>query len=220
MGKVNLDNIVKILVKRGDDLLREPLRKFEFTGNTEADNLISNLRDYPHAFVLACIMDRQMRAEKAWMIPHEISIEINGFDFPKLLSLTLSKLNKIFHKKRLHRFNDTMANNFYLGVKRIHDVYNDNASNIWSGSPKSATVVRRFLQFDGVGIKIASMATNTLARDFKIKMADKLCIDISPDVQVKRVFTRLSLISNDATNDELIYCARELSPEYPGVFDL
>jgi endonuclease III len=36
---------------------------------------------------------------------------------------------------------------------------------------------------------------------------------------VKRVFKRLGLISKEATNDELIYCARELSPEYPGIFD-
>ena len=53
-------------------------------------------------------------------------------------------------------------------------------------------------------------------------MADKLCIDISPDRQVKRVFTRLGLIAEDTPVEDLIYCARELNPEYPGpgIFDL
>ena len=64
------------------------------------------------------------------------------------------------------------------------------------------------------------MAANILARDFKIKMADRICLDISPDVHVRRVFSRLSFTDKDATTDELIYCARELYPEYPGIFDL
>jgi len=204
----------------GNDLIKKPYEKIKFTGNPDADYLLNDLQNYPHAFVLACIMDRQIRAEKAWMIPYEIKTQIGTFDFPQLLSQSLSKIKKIFINRKLHRFNETMANNFYLAIRKIHDVYEDKASTIWNGSPKSSTVVRRFLQFQGVGIKIASMATNSLARDFKIKMADKLCIDISPDVQVRRVFTRLGLISVEATNDELIYCARELNPEYPGIFDL
>ncbi len=215
-----MEEIVNVLIKRGKELFAQPYQKIEFTGNSNADDLLNDLKNYPHAFVLACVMDRQIRAERAWLIPYEISKEIGGFEFPKLLSLRLDRIKEIFVRKSLHRFNDIMANNFYLAIQRIRGNYNDDASNIWRGNPKSATVVRRFLQFQGVGIKIASMAANILARDFKIPMADKLCIDISPDVQVERVFIRLGLIDENATNDELIYCARELNPEYPGIFDL
>jgi endonuclease III len=214
-----MEEIVNVLVKRGEALFAQPYQKIDFTRDNKADGLLNDLKNYPHAFVLACVMDRQIRAERAWLIPYEISKEIGGFEFSKLLSLRLNGIKGIFVRKSLHRFNDTMANNFYLAIQRIHENYNNVASNIWERNPKSATVVRRFLQFQGVGIKIASMATNTLARDFKIPMADKLCIDISPDVQVKRVFIRLGLIDEKATNDELLYCARELNPEYPGIFD-
>jgi len=113
-----------------------------------------------------------------------------------------------------------MGENFYLAIQKIHNDYRDDASNIWKGNPGSATVVRRFLEFKGVGIKIATMAANALARHFKIPMKDYINIDISPDVHVKRVFKRLGFISKDASNDELIYCARELNPMYPGIFDL
>jgi len=63
------------------------------------------------------------------------------------------------------------------------------------------------------------MATNILLRDFKIKMQDKNCIDISPDIQVSKVFKRIGFIQPNASRDELLYCARELNPDYPGIFD-
>lgn len=217
---MNKHKIIQILIKRGNELLNLPYKKTKFTGNSEADDLLNNIEGLPHAFVLACVMDRQMRAERAWLIPYYISKEIGGFEPERLLKLDLDTLKAIFKKKSLHRFNDTMANNFYNAIKLIHDKYNDDASNIWKGNPKSATIVRRFLEFKGVGVKISTMAVNILARDFKISMQDKLCIDISPDVQVKRVFIRLGFIPKEASNDELIYCARELYPEYPGIFDL
>uniref|UniRef100_A0A7V4G6P3 Iron-sulfur cluster loop n=1 Tax=Desulfobacca acetoxidans TaxID=60893 RepID=A0A7V4G6P3_9BACT len=215
-----MNDAIKVLIKKGQEIVNQPYKKVYFTGQKEADSLLNDLKKFPHAFVLACVMDRQIKAERAWMIPFEISDEIGGFDFQKLFALPLKKIKRVFQKRALHRFNETMAENFYLAIKKIHETYNSDASNIWKDNPKSATVVRRFLQFKGVGVKIASMAANILARDFKIQFADKICIDISPDVQVNRVFIRLGLIDKNATRDELIYCARELHPEYPGVLDL
>lgn len=216
----NKDKIVKILIQEGKELLNQPYKKIEFTKNPEADNLLNNLKKYPHAFVLACVMDRQINAERAWMIPYRISKAIGGFKFSKLISLKPESIKTIFKRRNLHRFNEVMAENFYLAIQKIHKGYNSNASDIWKSRPRSAAVVRKFLEFKGVGVKIATMATNILAREFKIPMKDYVCIDISPDVHVKRVFKRLGFMSQDASNDELIYCARELNPEYPGIFDL
>jgi len=217
---MNKEKIVEILIQKGQDLFSQPYKRIEFTKDPEADKFLNNLKEYPHAFVLACIMDRQMKAERAWLIPYKIFKEIGGFEFSRLLKLDATQILKIFKNKNLHRFNETMAKNFYLGIQKIHRDYNGNASNIWKGKPRSAAVVRRFLEFKGVGVKIATMAVNILAREFKLPMKDYICIDISPDVYVNRVFKRLGLIPKDASNDELIYRARELNPEYPGIFDL
>jgi endonuclease III len=214
------DKITKILIKRGEELLSAPYKFVRFTENVEADKLLNNFDNYPHAFVLACVMDRQIKAERAWLIPYYISLELGGFEFNRLVKTDLSLIKSIFSKRKLHRFNDIMAENFYNAVQDIYKKYGGFASNIWTGKPKSATIVRRFLEFKGVGIKIATMATNILARDFKIPMQDKTCIDISSDVQVKRVFTRIGFITKETSNDGLIYCARELNPQYPGIFDL
>jgi len=214
------EKIVEILIKRGKELLNQPYRKITFTGNPEADDLLNDIKNFPHAFLLACIMDRQMKAERAWLIPYKIFKEIGGFEFSRLLRISQKRFKEIFNRKSLHRFNDKMAENFYLGIQKIHIDYHDDASNIWKGTPKSSTVVKRFLEFNGIGVKIATMAANILAREFKIPMSDYICIDISPDTHVRRVFKRLGFISKNASNDELIYAARELNPEYPGIFDL
>ena len=81
----------------------------QFVDNAEANDLISNLKDYPHAFVLACLMDRQVKAERAWMIPFEIKNSIGTFDFNDLLNISLDEYKTIFNDHKLHRFNDTMA---------------------------------------------------------------------------------------------------------------
>ena len=63
------------------------------------------------------------------------------------------------------------------------------------------------------------MASNILARNFKVKFKDYYSIDISADVHIKRVFHRLGLTSKSASTEEVIYKARALHPEFPGVLD-
>jgi endonuclease III len=75
------------------------------------------------------------------------------------------------------------------------------------------------LEFNGIGSKIASMAANALARDFKVPFRDYYSIDISADVHVRRVFGRLGLPSPDATVEQLIFRARALHPQFPGLLD-
>jgi len=220
MNFKTVDPIVDILITRGQNLLNSPFKPYEFTKNPIIDKYLNDLDYYPHFFVLACVMDRQMKAERAWMIPYFVSQEIGHQDFQSFSKLSLEETNKIFQDNRLHRFNEIMANYLYKAIQRIKTNYQGDASLLWKTNLSSATIMRRFLQFDGIGIKIASMATNILARDFKVPMKDKICIDISPDVHVRRVFTRIGFIEKGATVEELVYCAKEMNPEYPGIFDL
>jgi endonuclease III len=212
---------VEILRRKGDRLLLAPPEPIKFTGIEAPDALLNDLDVHPHAFVIACIMDRQMKAEKAWAIPYEIRQALGDFSFSKLKKLTLDDAVNVFTKpKKLHRYSEDMAKNFFLAIGRIDKVYSGNAANIWNDTPSSARLVRRFLEFRGVGPKIGTMAANMLARDFKIPVTDRISIDISPDVHVMRVFRRLGLLDENASNEELIYLARELNPQYPGIFDL
>ena len=44
-------------------------------------------------------------------------------------------------------------------------------------------------------------------------------IDISVDVHVRRVFYRLGLTKKESTAEQVIYKARALNPEFPGMLD-
>lgn len=112
-----------------------------------------------------------------------------------------------------------MAKIFYEGVLKIKNDYDGCASKIWANNPSSSSVVYRFLEFKGSGIKISTMAANILARQFKIPFSDYYSIDISPDVHVKRVMQRMGYIPINSNNDLIIYKARELNPEFPGIID-
>ncbi len=213
--------ITNILVERGEELFTAPRRPVEFSKEPDADALLNDLDHHPHAFVLACVMDRQIKAERAWVIPHRIAQALGGFSISMLSALSLAAVRLLLTKpENLHRFPERMSRNFHSAIDRIATVYGGDASRIWRDEPASAEVVLGFLQFRGVGPKIATMATNILARDFKVPLRDYYSIDISADVHVKRVFRRLGLVSDGAKLEEVIYRARALNPEFPGLVDL
>ena len=210
-----------LLLQRGEELFRSPRQIRHFTNVEDGDALLNDLENYPHAFVLACVMDRQIKAERAWLIPYLISQKIGGFEFSRLRALSLATVQELMTLPvPLHRFPNRMGENFHDALRIIDEGYAGDASNIWRGKPSSAAVVYRFLQFRGVGPKIATMATNILAREFKVELSDYYSVDVSADVHVRRVFSRLGLVSQDASIDELIYRARSLYPEFPGLLDL
>lgn len=211
------------LVSEAEKRLEKPASPVVFTEDDAADELLNDLQRHPHAFVLACIMDQQVPASKAWFVPYKLGQRLGSFEFEALAAWTEEEILEAMRRPTdLHRFPDRMGKFLYAAVRRIEAVYDGNASRIWADEPPSAAIVRRFLEFKGVGPKIATMAANILVRDFRVPVSDKYSIDISADVHVKRVFRRLGLVKNGADNDvanTVIYTARELHPEYPGIFD-
>lgn len=190
-----------------------------FVDDEEANSILNDLEKYPHAYVLACLMGRQIKAERAWAIPYAIYKELNSFLLEDLSEVGLSELKRIFNANKLHRFNDTMASVFHDAVLQIKNIYDGNAAKIWNNNPSSSAVVYKFLEFKGSGIKISTMAANILARQFRIPFSDYYSIDISPDVHIIRVMKRMGFVSSDANNDMVIYKARELNPVFPGIID-
>jgi endonuclease-3 len=219
LNKCTKNEIGQRLVANGKKLFHDEPQFIEFSKDLESDVLTNDLENYPHAFVIGCVMDRQIKAEKAWGIPLQIKQRIGNFEFTTLRSLSQEDtLTHFTEPSPLHRFNSDMAKYCFLAIERIDKTYQGDASEIWSNTPSSAELVFRFLQFSGIGQKIATMAANILAREFKIPLRDYYSIDVSVDSHVKRVFQRLNLV--DSSNvDSIVFKARVISPEFPGLVD-
>ena len=220
----SLNHLADQLVREGYERLAAPPGAIKFTGVQEADILLNDIDGHPHAFVFACVMDRQIKTEKAWQIPYKLKQRLGFFDFANLATLGESSPGKLeeamLQPTPLHRFPNEMSKNLLAAIHRIRNEFCGNAGAIWTGRPSSATIVRRFLEFRAVGQKIATMAANILVRDFRVEVSDRYSIDISVDVQVTRVFARMGFVPQDSSVDYLIFRARELHPNYPGIFDL
>ena len=188
---------------------------------------MNDLERYPHAFVLACVADRQTKADIAWGLPHAIREAASGFELDTLLRLPEGEWASVL-KSSGHRLGTEMARLLPAAVRHIADRYGGDASRIWADGSSGAAVARRFLAFDGVGPKIANMAVNILIRDFHIGLATPMP-DIAVDTHVLRVFERLGLLdglehsqlrsTKDKQGLRLQLRARELSPEWPGELD-
>jgi endonuclease III len=209
------------IIKIGLDLFNDKERvKVHFLDDDRANDLLNDIDNNPHVYVLACLMDRQIKAEKAWLIPQKIFDILHTSEIDDLSKVPLEKYVEIFNENNLHRFNNEMASIFYAGVQDIKIKYDGFVSNIWLNRPSSALVVYRFLEFKGCGIKIATMAANILARQYKIEFSDYYSIDVSPDTHVMRVMKRMGYVPAESSREMVIYKARELYPEFPGIIDL
>ena len=217
----SLDALRDRLVTAGRAALSSARTQVPFTQDPAADELLNDLEGHPHAFVCAALVDRQVTAEIAWRVALKVRERLGSFEFDDLASLTEAEWLPIMRKPEpAHRFPEIMAKTLFLAIQRVKTRYGGDASQIWRGQPSSATIVRRFLEFHGAGPKIATMAANILVRDFHVGLSDYRYIDISADVQVRRVMARLGFVEEGAKSDVVIYAARELNPDFPGIFDL
>lgn len=212
--------IARTLIQRGRSVRRGAIGRPEFTPHSAANALVSDLERYPHAYVIACLMDRQIKAERAWEIPHRLAERLGTFEFRELRRLRRATLARAMREPtNLHRFAEIMGGVVHDAIRLMDSRYDGDASAIWSGRPSSADLVLRFLEFPGAGAKIATMATNLLVRYWSIPLADHFSIDISVDVHVRRVLTRLRLVEPGASVEQVVYTARAMSPTFPGLID-
>ncbi len=191
-----------------------------------ADLLVRNIEEYPHAYVLACLMDTGVDADIAWSIPYRVYLEIGSFDIDDLFNVKQEDYIKMFSGvNKWHRYPVNKAKYFYSGVQKIvtNEFMSGDASRIWANKPSSYNVISRFMDFKGCGFKIANMATNILYSHFGVELSDYSSVDIAPDAHTMRVFQRLGLTPYvedlEIARIYTILKARELYPIFPGIVD-
>ena len=68
-------------------------------------------------------MDRQIKAERAWIIPFEIKEHLGSFKFHDLIEVPQEDYIKIFNDLKLHRFNNTMAIVFFEALELVESIF-------------------------------------------------------------------------------------------------
>lgn len=215
-----IGNLVSAIRNLNDKFSNSPKYATFLSKDSNRNNRLCDIDSEPHLFLIACLMDRQISAEKAWNLPFELENRIGLYTMHSLSIKNVAELeNAMQNPTPLHRYSQKQAQYLWRMSRDVVKKYAGQANKIWAGCPTSAEVVWRLLEFDGIGRKIATMTANILVRDLKVKMLDRTSIDISVDTHVGRVFQRLGL-SNSKDTDAIIYRARSLCPDYPGVLDL
>ena len=214
-----LEKIKFILSRRHFEEMEREITSFNFSNVKEADTLIKDIKNNPEALFIGALMDRRINAEKAWTIPYHILNDFGTLKMNNLNNVSLDEWILYFKNNHLHIDNKGMAKVLFLGIKKVINEYEGDPSNIWVNQPKAIEIVNRLKEFYGVGEKISTMLVNILFRDFKISFSSLSGIDISPDIQVVKVFKRLGLIVSNSKS-ETIRVAREMNPDFPGIYDL
>lgn len=213
--------IIRWLVRNGNRAVHAPRCPVKFSPKPHVNHVLNDIERHPHLFVLGLQMDRGIESALAWEVPFRVREELGleSFEFSVLREPSIEDLVKVFIETGLHRYPAKMARIFYNTLEHIAQDYDDDARRIWNDRPSSATLIKRFLQFDGMALRMAAKAAHTLHRDFKVPLADATSLDVSPEEDVHRVFARLGFIGRNSSDEELIYVARELHVKYPAVFE-
>ena len=161
-----MKHVVKQMIDIGNEQLKGQKEDIPFTKNSSWNKLLNDIEDHSHLFVLGCVGDKQIKALRAWGIPMLIGEQIGSYEFKEFDKLSRSDYIDLFEQNKYHRFNSIVGNQYYDAIKKIKQEYNSKANQIWKNG-NSAQIFGRFLQFDGFGQKIASMAVNILVRHFK-----------------------------------------------------
>jgi hypothetical protein len=127
------------LVAEGEEALRAEPGLVRFTGNHEADELLNDLANHPHAFVFAAFVDRQVKVERAWMVPLLLRQRLGSFEIRDLESLPEGQwLSLMREPAPAHRMPETMARVLHRATGRILTHYAGDASRIWAGKAIAA----------------------------------------------------------------------------------
>ncbi len=211
-GKVPVEEKLDTILRYGREVAKG--KHLFFSPNADANELVQK---EPFAFLMAVLMDQMMPAEIVWTIPWELQGIWGHLDPKKIAEMTPDHIVRSFIRKP--RFPNNMASWIISAARKVNREYYGRADNIWNDNPLTSDLQNRFNSFEGISQKKASMATNILARDFRIPVRHYSGVDISVDQHVIRVFNRLGL-TEDPSGADIVERARELHPDFPGELDL
>ena len=173
-------------------------------------------RDNPFAFLVGAVLNKMMRAEKAWEIPYHIHRkgELDSAEFARREESDLASLLASLPVKPHYwvKGGRTLKETAELVMQ-----YGGNASGIWEGATPREVEKRLRGIFD-VGPGISAMTVGILHDDFEAFRGHEQDIDVKADRNVVRVFKRVGFIEKEDAR-AAVEAARQLNPQFPGALN-
>lgn len=117
-----VDDIISQLKQFGAESLEPGIGVSGIDVEPAARDLVNDLERYPHAFVLACIADRQTKSDIAWSLPLAIRKAAGGFDLDALLRLREDEWASVLASSG-HPLATKMARSLPAAMRHIGDRY-------------------------------------------------------------------------------------------------
>ena len=165
-------------------------------------------------FLLGCILDWQIHADRAWENARRLAEDVLGDPedlWGAIAAIPLAQWMERFNQYSLHRFQKGHERVWTIG-RRVLSQYRGDARNIWKDVPPSEALSR--LEDLGVGEQISRMVVGALMDTGQIEGIG----DVKPDRHVCRVLGRI-LEGSPFQPDQVVYASRQLSPENPWLLD-
>jgi uncharacterized HhH-GPD family protein len=145
-----------------------------FTDNPEACALLAN---DPFALLVGFAIDQQVPVQKAFAGPYVLKQRIGTLDPKKLAALDLEPAFR--EKPAIHRFPGSMASRVRELAAVVAEVYDGDASRIWSEASDTEDLKRRITALPGFGPMKVTALSAVLARRLGVKVAAPLAPDFA-----------------------------------------
>ena len=123
--------------------------KLPFTGNPEADELVSS---DALALLVGFALDQQVTVQKAFAGPLDIRSRLGHLDAKRMAAMDPAELDRVFRERpAIHRFPGSMAGKVQALAAAIAERYDGDASRIWREAADGKDLERRLLELPGIG---------------------------------------------------------------------
>lgn len=168
-------------------------------------------------FLLASILDYQMRAELVWENARRLAEDIFGDPddlWHRITNVTLEEWSEKRRVYSLHRFPKGHERVWTIG-KRIVQQYEGDARNIWKTQSIEATL---YCLYDlGVGEQISRMIVGALIDVGQITGKSDVKVDIHVRRALGRILRGSEFLDNEA--EIIIEITRDMNPDNPWLLD-
>jgi uncharacterized HhH-GPD family protein len=132
------------------------------TGDTEADRLLNT---DPFALLVGMLLDQQVPMEWAFRGPANLRRRLGHLDPARIAALAPEDVIVVFvQKPALHRYPAVMARRVHALATFVTDVYDGDASRIWSDVDNGAELLQRLKDLPGFGDEKAKIFLALLAK--------------------------------------------------------